>query len=554
MRQRLRDPKALVLLAIAIAIAIGFTWGLPGPDTWSADSISPRSCGLGAIAETYTPGHFHTYPPLHMAILTVLSLPWMALAASHVGTSADALAAELIKPLYMTGIEVGARIVAAVMALGIAWNTMRLWTRIRGSGVGLGAGVVVAMNATVVYYAHTGNLDVPYLFWITWSLVEIDRVASGERRERHALVLAALAALTKDQAAAAMLLPLPVYLALVPYAARRASVLRRDLVLGSIVAIVLYALASGALVNPTGFHRRVAFLLGPASQTWATYPRGVRGALALARDSLLAIPHFTSWPIAVAALLGLLFVVVRTRGLERARLLLPFVAAVSFTLFFNFGARRTEDRFLLPQSVFFFPYAAIAFQQAWTTWPARRAWVVVACMLSLAPALLGVASMDATLLADSRYEAERYLAALPQDTRVEVYGGVLFLPRIPSGLAAVRPGVEPLAERQPVSGLTELVDSSLDPRARSPDVIVLATELSDVSMTEDAASHPYALISYRDPVSRRFLRGLYDGSLGYARDLRATCSLPWPLQCRSIHNSTAGEVWIYVAGKRQAHP
>src|SRR5437763_1019831 len=88
-----------VVGATAVAIAVGFTWGLPGTHSWSADSISPRSCGLGAIAETYTPGHFHTYPPLHMAWLTLLSLPWMALAAAHVGFGQDALAAELIKPL-----------------------------------------------------------------------------------------------------------------------------------------------------------------------------------------------------------------------------------------------------------------------------------------------------------------------------------------------------------------------------------------------------------------------------------------------------------------------
>ena len=108
-----------VLVATALAIAVGFTWGLPGSHAWAADSISPRSCGLGAIVETYRPGHFHTYPPLHMALLTLLSLPWMGIAAASVGTAPDALEAELIKPLYMTGIEVSARLVSAAMALGV---------------------------------------------------------------------------------------------------------------------------------------------------------------------------------------------------------------------------------------------------------------------------------------------------------------------------------------------------------------------------------------------------------------------------------------------------
>src|SRR5580693_7640644 len=118
--------EMFLTLGFAIAIAVGFGWGLPGGDSWSADSISPRSCGLGAIVETYRPGHFHTYPPLHMALLTLLSLPWMALGALRVGVHADALGPELVKPLYMTGIEVGARALAGAMALGIVWNTMRL--------------------------------------------------------------------------------------------------------------------------------------------------------------------------------------------------------------------------------------------------------------------------------------------------------------------------------------------------------------------------------------------------------------------------------------------
>src|SRR5579859_3886072 len=130
--RKLRPTERLVLGGFALSIAIGFTWGLPGSSSWAVDSISPRSCGLGAIVETYWPGHFHTYPPLHMALLTVLSLPWMAAAALRVGLDVDALRGELIKPLYMTGIEVGARLLAATMALAIVATTMRWWTRVHG--------------------------------------------------------------------------------------------------------------------------------------------------------------------------------------------------------------------------------------------------------------------------------------------------------------------------------------------------------------------------------------------------------------------------------------
>lgn len=543
--------RALVLLGLAVAIAVGCTWGLPNSTSWVADSISPRSCGLGAVVENFIPGHFQHYPPLHMAILTIFSLPWMAAAASKTGLNVDALGHELIKPVYMTGVEVSARLVAAAMALGIVWNTMRLWSRISAERAALVAGIVVATNAAFVFYAHTGNLEVPYLFWITWALVELDRVAAGEARERQVLLLAVAATLTKDQAAGALLFPIPIYVVLVPWLSARTPIIRKSLVIAALTAIAAYGFGSGAFLNPSGFHKRVVMMLGPASHTWAAYPRDLAGNAALARDTLNATTEFTSWPIALAAAIGLGLTFGLQRGLARWRALLPIVAALSFSVFFNFSARRTDTRFLLPQSIFFFPYVAVTFEwlwnwKAWDWRPSARTLLVVWLVVAFAPAVIGVASMDATLLADPRYEAERFLAALPATTHLEIYGGPIFLPRVPPALAAVRPGADPIGERQQILGVEDIVDPAMDPRPRNPDVIVLATELSSVEMTEPAGPHPYGIMQYRDPVSRVFLRGLLDGSLGYRRALRATCALPWPLECRSIHNSTTGELWIYV--------
>jgi hypothetical protein len=549
-------PERALLAAFALAVAVGFMWGLPGSNTWAVDSISPRSCGLGAIVETYWPGHFHTYPPLHTALLTVLSLPWLGLAALRVGVSREALGAELIKPLYMTGIEVTARTVAAVMALGIVWNTVRGWSRLQGRVAGLGAGVVVATNATLVYYAHTGNLEVPYLFWTGWALVEMDRVICREPRELQALLLSAAAVLSKDQAAAALLLPLVVALVIVPWAARRESPLRRRLVASAFGVAVLYGVVSGALVNPAGFRRRVAFLLGPASQTWAQYPRGPHGVWLLAGDAVGAIPHFTSWPIALLAVLGVVVALVEapfgvsaTRGVERVRVLLPLLAVISFTWLFTLGARRTEDRFLLPQTVFGLPYAALLLARAWDAWPRARRWLGVAAAACVVPALVGVVSMDATLLVDPRYEAERFLAKLPPDTHVEVLGTTTFLPRLPADLQVVRPGTEAIADRQGIPGVTELLDPAMDPRPRAPEYIVLATVLSLEAVTwppPPPDQRPFGSTAYHDDISHRLFHDLFDGSLGYTRTLIAQCALPWPLECRFVHDATGRDVWIYA--------
>jgi hypothetical protein len=550
-----RPAERVVLAGFALAIAVGFGWGLPATSSWAVDAISPRSCGLGAIVETYWPGHFHTYPPLHMALLTVLALPWMALAALRAGIGRAALGAELIEPLYMTGIEVSARLVAAAMALAIVGVTMRWWTRIEGRAAGVGAGVIVATNATLVYYAHTGNLEIPYLFWASWSLLEMDRVLCGEPRERAAVLCAVAAVLSKDQAAGALALPLVVALVVGPWMARGESPLRRRLITAGLGGLALYAVASGALVNPVGFRRRVAFLLGPASRTWAGYPRGWEGDLELARHAVRAIPHFTSWPIAVIAAIGVIVAGVTRGGVDRVRALQPLLATLSFTLLFTLGARRTEDRFLLPQTLFVLPYAAVVMSRAWDAWDRSvRARVILGVLAaaSALPALVGVASVDGTLLVDARYEAERFLANLPPAAHVEVLGTTMFLPRLPADRAIVRPGTEPVADRQAIPGVTELIDPGMDPRPRAPDYIALSTALSLELVTEPPpppAQRPYASTAYHDDVSHRLFRRLLDGSIGYDRCLTARCQLPWPLECRDIHDATGGDVWIY--GRRQ---
>jgi hypothetical protein len=545
-----RRAEAVVLHGFALAIAVGCAWGLPGTDSWAADSISPRSCGLGAIAETYWPGHFHTYPPLHTLLLTLLSLPWMGLAASRVGLHVDALEPELVKPLYMTAIEASARAVTAAMAVGIVAVTMASWTRTAGRRAGIAAGVAAACDATFVYYAHTGNLDVPCVFWVVLAVAEAQRVVAGEPREPRMWLYAACAVLTKDYAAGALVGAVPFALAVAlrrasssSGAASRGAVARRSLQ-GALAAAALYLVVSGALVNPTGFAKRVAFLLGPASQSWSPYPHGLAGAWAVTIDAAASLPRFGSWPLAAAALAGLVVAFTVRGRWDGAQLGVPVAAAVAFAVVFDLGARRTEERFLLPQAVLLMPFAGLAFERAWA-W--RPLFAVLGALVSLLPALLGVASMDATLLADPRYGAEAYLAALPAGTRVEVYGGPIFLPRIPRQLAASRPGVEPLLDRQRIDGVTEIVDPAMDLRARSPDVVVLSTELSSESVTEPPARPlPFGTIGYHDAASHRMLRGLYDGSLGYRRAGTFRCTLPWPLACRRIHDSTAGEVWIYA--------
>lgn len=535
-----RHPVPLAILALfVVACLVGITWGLPGSESWAADAVSPRAVGLFALAETYWPGHFFRYPPLHVLLLTVLSSPWMGTTVLRVGTDPTVLGAALLQRPIMTGIEGTARLVAVVMGAGIVLHTMAFWSRVAGPRVGNLAGLVVALVAPLVFYAHTGNLEVPYLFWTTWALGEVQRVFAGEAREKRAVVLATLAVLTKDQAAGFFLFVVPWMLLHVARRAPRPSAPRaaggRAALSALSAGVLVYLLLSGALVNPSGMRQRVAFLLGPASADWSLYPATASGYLGLTKAALLAIPQFTSWPLAALAVLGVgLAITSRPRPAW-----VPALAALSFTLAFTLGARRTEDRFLLPLAVLLLPYAALPLDAL-----LRRGVGRVLAVLAFVPAFVGVAEVDGSFLRDARFAVEELLASLPPGTVVEVYGGPKFLPRVPPIVHGARVGTDPLEARALIPGLAEIVDPAMDVESRRPRYVVLSTEMSNEGRRVPQAPR-FGVHAYQDEASARFFAALLDGTVPYRMVLRARCSLPWGLTCRRIHDSIGGEVWVY---------
>lgn len=545
-------PRRAVLAITLVVGLVGIGWGLPGSESWAADAASPRGAGLGAILETYATGHHHIYPPLHMLLLTVLALPVVIWGVATAGTRPEALEAVLIQVGPMTIVEVLARLVAVAMTLGIVHCTMRIHDDPKRPWTAPLAGLAAATVAPLAYYGKTGNLDVPALFWAAACLSELGRLLTdaSARDPRRAVLYAAAAVLTKDQIAGVLLLPL--VLVAVQWGRERRLFTRPVLTSGAL-GLGAFLVLSGALVNPTGYAARLRELFGPASRSWEAYPRTAAGSQALARDLFLSVPRLSSWPMFALALGGLALALAgraeaaadaRPRPLgafgRRLPRLLPALGALSFTLTFTLGARRTDDRFLLAQAVLLFPYAGVAL--GWLVARARRVGALAA-VAAFAASALGVASVDATLLVDARYAAERYLEDLPAGTTVEVYGGPKFLPRIPEKLAATRVGTDAPEARSHLPHVAEVLDPNM--AERRPEIIVLSTEFSHPFAGGAAPTPLYGVRAYMDPVSFRFFDDLTSERLPYTRVLRAECTLPWPLTCRRIHGSTGEAVWIY---------
>lgn len=552
-----RDPFTWVVALFILACLGGANWNLPCTDSWHNDALAPRPAGLGAVVETWRWGHFFRYPPLHLLALTALSLPWIALAATRAGTGQDALMRELIEPRYMTPIELIGRAVSLALAVGVVFNVRALVARVWGERAGLAAAAVTALNPVFVYFAHSANSDIPNLFWITLSLVELDRVMAGEPRERRALLCVCAALLTKDQSIGVFLLAAPWALAVGPLLARGArawrEVLGRPALWRSVaLSAGVYLLVAGAITNPVGYYRRLRWITGPANRDWVVVGRDLMGFSTLSREVVASTPFFTSWAVAFCALAGLALALVRPPPALRLRAALPAVAALSYLVFFIYPSRWTMERHLLPLAVCVLAYAGAAFACLSTASSARARWVVAGLFaLALVPPCLRVVSVDATLALDPRHEARRFLAALPAGTTLEIYGGNQYLPNLPRHLRVTRVGPEPPSERNLLPGVTELQAPFLGVRVRAPDYVLVGEHFAWHYLPTDRPMSPMFARFNLDPDGRGLMVGLQRQTLGYSWALRARCELPWPLECVRMHGSTGGDVWILRRDERR---
>lgn len=479
----------LVLIGVTLLHGIGLWWGMPASDAWDNDGVAPRDVLPGVVA-TYSPGDYFTYPPLHLLLLTVLTLPFTLLALVHAGTTAvPVVIRTIIEPPYMTAITMIARVVTLSMSVGVVLFIALTAREIAGAKgqseranrTAAFAGLFASLNWAFDYYSHTTNLDVPYLFWATLALLRlVQAVARSEpKRLRGFAVYAACAIATKDQAYAMFALGAPA--AILVWAAvdrPRFRPIAREALLALAIAAVTVLVIDGAPFNPSGFRARVRFLTGPASKDFEILARTTEGRVVAFVDSFLYFRRHYPPAVGVFPVLGLGVTLARARKdgrLALAAALVPLFVALSFALAFNVTALRTEERFTLPQMMVVALYAGAGLDALWNAATgalriAARA-VVVA---GLGWAALECIRVDATFLAEPRYDAEAFLARTmePADT-VETYGINVALLRFPRDRHAVRVGPGDPKKRSPIPGLDEVQAPYSAVEERKPRFVVV---------------------------------------------------------------------------------
>ncbi len=550
-----RHPLFWILAAAAGLRLAGLFWGLPASDGWDDDGFAPRNF-LTALALTYKPGSYFTYPPLHAFLLAVLSAPGIVIALLQTPSfhQADVIG-EFTKPGYMTFFAVMGRLVSLGMSLGIIWSVGEMARRIAGHRAGFFAAGAAALNFGLTYYGQVSNLDVPYLFWGMLALLWAMR-ATIEQQPKHfwaAALFAAASVATKDQAYALFALSLPLFLlawfALDRWPRLHAGKIVRTLLPAMVVALVALLLVDGALTNWSGFARRVAFLAGPASGDYAEYIKGPSGWLALLGDMGRYFGKGYGMVVVVLALFGLVLHAGRSRGGVRAAGLLPALAGLSFILCFNFAALRSEDRFLLPQAVLACVYIgiaaeALAFAPGFWARAAGRVALVVTALFALNQAI----AINAALLLDPRYDAEAWMAAhVGRGEAIETYGQNCFLPRFPATAKVTRIGPGDLKVRNPLPGVTEV--RAAFGTDRGAQFVVVNAKWAERYLRPEislGSGHIYSRLQrgdFRNADARGYFARLLEGKAGYRLAYTAHYGGLWPKV--HIHDSLGETIWIF---------
>jgi len=569
---RERPELGLLLVLTAATRLWGLGWGLPASDGWDNDGIAPRDA-LAGLVETFTPGHHFTYPPVHLALVTLLSLPfWLPPLLRLPSFKPEVVVPAMLDPQVMTGVAYVARLITVCMSLGCVLLTYRLAERASNRTGGFVAGLFAALGGAYVYYGHTTNLDTAQLFWSLLAYhTFLDAVAqrAPQRLTRVALI-SVVGVCTKDQAYGAFLLTWPVAVGAWAWLCRdlRGPILKASL-RGTAVAVVTFGFLSSAFVNPVGFRERVRFLLGPASQDSALYTRDLASRLLILRDVGQKFPMFYPWLALGICVLGVASSVAfaawwwRHRAEQSSKVptlfarLLPLLGFVSFTLTFNLSARRFEPRFLLLQYTALAIYAGLGAARVLTARGLARA-LGAALALAPVPGLFYVAaSVDVSLTYDPRYGVEEYFAAsLAPGTLVETYGHNVYLPRFPSQLRVQRVSTEP--QKNPMPGVLEITGSPGLAKQRGAEVLVFSEgwawrywNAAPQEGTRGRIPPKGVNETAKDPEGRAFFRALFEGSNpDYA--LVFTGQPPNGLfGCYAIHSSTCMKTYVFRARTAQ---
>jgi hypothetical protein len=476
------------VLALSFGVSIwGIRWG-----AWSPDEVTPWMV-LDGLDRWFSKGWFNAYPPFQFYLWAAAISPVVfanRLGALSLGSEAAAMAMYLL-----------IRGVTVLMGVGVIAATYLSGAEAFDRRSGIFASLIVAVTLPFVFYSKTANTDVPYLFWMTWSLWLFIRVWQTGRTIDYVMfgVTAALAVCTKDHAYGFYtFLPLALIGRLATRQTAGSLIQRlvrgffdRRLWIGGVVSAVVFAVAHNVPFNWTGMvdhFRLITALIAPGAPT---VHRPWQFDLDLISMSVELIRWSFRWPVFVLCVSGLAVALVSRQS--RAMTLWILLPSVSYYITYLRFMGYVYDRFLLGVCI---PLAILGGRFVAMLLVPRRFALLrqVGLVAAFAYSLLAAVSIDLMMTVDARYSAEAWLRNhLGHDVRVGWFGHGMYMPRL-DYLDAMH---------LPLLPEGELADR--------PEYLVVNTEV----------------LGRSEPAGALLLAKLQDHRLGYSEVWRGRASLPW---------------------------
>jgi 4-amino-4-deoxy-L-arabinose transferase-like glycosyltransferase len=480
---RARDRGLLLVVLVAIILnSLGLWWGLPlsGIHAWDVDAIAPMGPLIAAkrmiLDDWWNSGYYNKYPMGQFFILMAAYAPYIG----YLRLTGGLRNPSEVYPFgfrdaegALTVLSLIARSVNAIMGVGIVVLVYLTVRRLGGRKAALFSGLTVALSPAFIFYAHTGNVDTPSLFWCALGLFAFGRLVAGDCELRNYLLLgfaAGMAAATKEQTIGLfLLLPGSVLVLHAQHLgvwAMRGVVDRK--VLGALAAsIATFVVATNLVFNWAGNVLRLRFRIFGIHPTYgAHYPGGgleIDGRLD-ALGQIAAITSDVMNPLLfVAGVVALVVLPFRHRWARHF-----VVPLVSYVWFVTVVAPMPffRARFVMEVALVLAIFAGPAFGHLWALATARSR-ALAACLLLVWVYAFGYgAEVNYLLVRDARYAAEAWLAShAPPGATVEAFSGPTYLPRFPRHVN--------------VRYHLDLTSADLDRlRERAPDFLVLSSAYS----------------------------------------------------------------------------
>lgn len=262
-------------------------------------------------------------------------------------------------------LNVVGRCVAAAYGILLVWTMMRFTRRFASDLAAVIAGALTAISYPVVYYAHTLNVDVPYM---TLGLLALDQaVAAIQTGRTRPLVwmgvFAALAGATKDQVYGWFVLTIPVILWLLarPGALGHDGPKRafpwRGIAIALPIAAVVYLVAFGVPWDMRAFHVHFDHIFGDGVDPFREFHADAQGHMHLQAQIGQHLLDAMGYVLPLASVFGF---VVLFRKLGRGALLV-LVPAISYDATFIAPIGYCYLRFTIPILLMLLVAAGVGF-------------------------------------------------------------------------------------------------------------------------------------------------------------------------------------------------